>query len=365
MTTASKSRTRKKTTRTQRASESKKTTSLTKISRYQRIKQRVSDYLSRRPHRSFRPTSRHDYTRSLELPGYVSFTNYVFRTITQRWRTMGLLAGVYALGVILLVGLASQEMFQIMAQTLRDTSSDIFTGGWGEVEKAGLLFASILNGGIDSGVTEAQQIYAILLFLLLWLSTVWLLRAQLAGRTPRLRDAIYSSSSPLVPTLLLALLFMIQLLPIALAAVAYSAAVSTGFLSDGVVVMVFFFVAALLALLSLYWCTSTAIALVVVTLPGMYPWQALRTAGDLVVGRRLRILLRLLWLVVVIVLAWLLVMVPVVGLSAWLQTSVSWTAFIPIVPVALLLLSSTTIIFSASYVYLLYRKVVDDDSAPA
>ncbi len=276
-----------------------------------------------------------------------------------------LLAGVYALGIVLLVGLSSQEMFQMLAQILRDTSSDIFAGGWGEIEKAGLLFVSILNGGIDGGISEAQQIFAILLFLLLWLSTVWLLRAQLAGKAPRTRDALYNSGSPIVPTLLLTLLFMIQLLPIALAVVAYSAAMSTGFLTDGVVAMVFFFVAALLALVSLYWGTSTVIAMVVVTLPGMYPWQALRTAGDLVIGRRMRILLRLLWLGAVIVVAWLLIMVPVVGLSAWLQTSIEWTAFIPIVPVALLLLSATTIIFAASYVYLLYRKVVDDDASPA
>jgi hypothetical protein len=152
---------------------------------------------------------------------------------------------------------------------------------------------------------------------------------------------------------------------VALAAIGYGAASASGLLDGGVEAMIFWAVAGLLTMLSLYWATSTLFALIVVTLPGMYPMKAIRTAGDLVIGRRLRILYRLLWLIGTIVAAWLLVMVPIILFAMWFNSISPAVSWVPIVPVALLLMTTLTIIWSASYVYLFYRKVVDDDSAPA
>jgi hypothetical protein len=39
--------------------------------------------------------------------------------------------------------------------------------------------------------------------------------------------------------------------------------------------------------------------------------------------------------------------------------------WLPIVPVVMLVLSSVTAIWAAGYIYLLYRRIVADDSAPA
>ena len=123
--------------------------------------------------------------------------------------------------------------------------------------------------------------------------------------------------------------------------------------------------ALLLTILTAYWVTSTLIALVVVTLPGMYPLRALKTAGDLVIGRRLRILLRWAWLAFIVCVLWVLVMVPIILFDTWMKgvwPAISW---LPVVPVALLVMGSLTIVVTATYVYLLYRKVVDDDAKPA
>jgi len=129
--------------------------------------------------------------------------------------------------------------------------------------------------------------------------------------------------------------------------------------------MLFWIVAGMLGLLSLYWMMSTFIALIVVTLPGMYPFQAIKTAGDLVIGRRFRILLRIIWMAITVIVAWVLVMIPVILFDTWLKGL--WPAIqgLPIIPFVLLGLGSLTIVWSASYVYLLYRKVVADDAEPA
>ena len=100
-------------------------------------------------------------------------------------------------------------------------------------------------------------------------------------------------------------------------------------------------------------------------MPGMYPMQAIKTAGDLVIGRRVRLLLRIIWLFFILAVVWFVIMVPIILFDTWLkgvQPAIEW---LPIIPVALLIMSTLTMMWSASYVYLLYRKVVDDDAAPA
>ena len=127
----------------------------------------------------------------------------------------------------------------------------------------------------------------------------------------------------------------------------------------------FWIAAGLLTVLSLYWITSTIISLVVVTLPGMYPYQAIKIGGDLVVGRRLKIILRFIWMLVLLVIFWAIILIPIILLDGWLKgiwPAISW---VPTVPVIILLLSSFSITWVSSYVYLLYRKVVADDAASA
>lgn len=361
----------KKTTTTKRTSPKRKPAARAAVkgtktpSQVNRIRSRANSFLARRPHRSFRRTRRRDYARSLQLPGYIAFTHQVWRTLWRHKRVFTYLIAVFTFVTVLLAGVASQETYNQLSDTLRETGKNLFAGGWGEVEKAGLLLFTGVSGSFGRQPTEAQQIYGALILLFTWLTTIWLLRVQLAGGSPRLRDSLYNAGAPVASTLLLFLLLTIQLLPMALAYIGYNAAATTGILESPPVSMLFFLLAGLLVLLSLYLIVSTFFALVVVTLPGMYPWQALRTAGDLVTGRRLRILLRLSWMALLVVIAWVIVMLPLILLTTWLQTSLPQTGWIPVVPVALTVMSTATVVFVSSYVYLLYRGIVDDGAAPA
>ena len=82
-------------------------------------------YLARRPHRSFRRTRRRDYSRSLKLPGYWAFTLYVRRTLQSDTRLFLLLALVYAVLTAVMVGVASQDTYTTLTDTLRQTGSDV------------------------------------------------------------------------------------------------------------------------------------------------------------------------------------------------------------------------------------------------
>jgi hypothetical protein len=329
------------------------------------VKSKVRDFLGRRPHRSFRRTLRRDYVRSLELPGYIAFTKEVFVLLKNNMRTFVLLILLFSLFSSLLVGFASQETYRSLGETLNNTSQNIFSGAAGEVSKAGLLLITSLNGSLSGESTDIQQVYAIFIFLLVWLTTVWLLRAILAGQRPNLRHAIYSSGAPIVSTFIILLILLLQAIPAALAVIAYSAALTTDFLSNPLISIVFFFIALLLILLSVYLLISSFFAMIVVTLPGMYPWKAIRTAGDMVTGRRLRILLRMAWLMFVIALAWFIIMLPLILLTNWIQAAIPQVAWVPVIPILLVILSTSTTVIAGTYVYLLYRKVLEDESAPA
>jgi len=228
-----------------------------------------------------------------------------------------------------------------------------------------LLLVTGMSGLLNNAPTDLARVYAFIMILFTWLTTVWLLRAIMAGQKPKLRDGLYSAGAPVLSTMIVTTVLIIQLLPIALAALAVAAAIPSGLLDNGVEAMVFWVVVALLVSLSLYWIASSMIALVVVTLPGMYPMRALTTSGDLVIGRRLRLIWRILWLMFTIVLGWVAVMLPVILLDTWLKGVWPAIAWLPIVPVALLIMSSLSAVWSSAYTYVLYRKVVDDDTAPA
>jgi len=330
------------------------------------IKASSQQYLARRPHRSFRRTKRRDFARSLQLPGYFAFTNYVRRTLSTHRKQFLIIALVYTALSGILVGIASQDTYTALTTTIQETSGDLLSGSWGEIGKAGLLFVSAISGGASNNLSDVQQLYAGLIILMTWLTTVWLLRSILAGHKVKVRDGLYNASAPLLSTLIVSLVLIIQMLPIALSVIAYSAASSTGLIAaGGVEAMLFWIAAGLLMLLSLYWITSTFIALVVVTLPGMYPLVALRTAGDLVIGRRMRILLRMAWLGLSIAVSWVVIMIPVIMIDGWMKGLWPAIEWLPIVPIVLLILSSGTVIWAASYIYLLYRRIVADDAAPA
>ena len=330
------------------------------------IRAQVKDLQSRRPHRSFRITRKRDYNRSLALPGYIKFTREVHNTLWKYRKTFFLLVAFYSIALVVSVGITSQDSYTSLTNTLRDTGSEVLKGDVAKIGDASALITVIATTGLSvDTLTEGQQVYVILLTLLVWLTTLWLLRNLIANNKVKVRDGLYNAGAPILPTFMLAFVLIVQLLPFALAIIAYSAATSSGLLNSGVEAMLFWIAAGLLTLMSLYWISSTFFALVIISIPGTYPLLSLRYAGDLVVGRRIRLLLRLLWMTAVVIVGWAIVMVPVILLDAWLKGVWSQIEWLPIIPVAVVILSPLTVVWVSSYVYLLYRKFVDDDAKPA
>lgn len=321
-------------------------------------------FLARRPHRSFRLTRRRDYVRTLTIGGYVAFTVYVSGMFRRHWRTFTLLAAIYAFIMVLIGAVTSQDTYATIDSLLKGSTEDFFGGGIGKLGQAGIVALSAFVAS-PGNLQPTQTVYMVITLLFAWLATVWLLREILLGRKPKLRDGLYNSGAPILSFACVVVVFILQLIPIGLIVLAYAALSSLGAIDSGFGSMIFWLIATIITVLVLYWVTSTIIALVVVTLPGMYPFRALKLSGDLVVGRRLRITLRLLWGVFAILIVWAIVIVITILLDNWIKLLLPAISGLPVVPYVGAFTIALASIWYAMYVYLFYRKVVDDDAKPA
>jgi hypothetical protein len=329
------------------------------------IRQRMKNFLARRPHRSFRLSHRRDYKRSFRIAGYWSFTNSVRNTLWKNKKTFGILAVVYVAIIVVISGFGAQDSYNTLAAALKQSSGDLFEGNFGAVNQAGILLLTTVTAGLSPNLTQAQSVLNGLAFFLIWLTVIWLLRNILAGHQPKVRDALYSSGSPILATVIISFIILVQLLPAAIALIAYDAARVSGLIENGAAAVLALAGIGMIVLASLYWIMSSIIALIIVTLPGMYPMNAVRAAGDIIVGRRLRVLFRLLWLGFIVVMTWIVLVIPIILFDDWLKNLVPAVNWFPLVPLVIFGLSSVTVIFATSYIYLLYRRLVDDDTSPA
>lgn len=325
------------------------------------LKERRKQFLARRTHRSFRLTKRRDYIRSSKLPGYISFTNLVFKTLRKNWRILTCIALIYMALMTMVSSIISQEMYDSIRTTVHSAQED---GDLSSVLSVLFITSGVASAQLSGGGASDsnQQVAAIIFGLFAWLATIWALRAILAGGKPKARDAVYSSGGPIVALIVLSIVGLIQALPAIFAVIVYNTANTSGMLDQTFVLMLFGGGAVLLVTLSAYWITSTLFAMVIVGLPGTYPLKAVRLAGDIVLGRRIRILLRLVWMLFIIAITWLVVLIPIVLLDGALRSAIPAINWLPIVPVFSIILSAASVVFSASYVYLLYRKVVSDET---
>ena len=291
------------------------------------------------------------------LTGDVRFSFEVLGLLRSHKVVFGRLLLVATLAFLLITGTTQQSEYSDLAASTEMFSRDVASGIGRTLLEIGVIFVTVISGALTSVLSESQQIYTGAVFLFLWLMVVWLLRHQLAATEVQLRDALYSAGAPLISTLTIVAIALIQLLPLALVATVLSAAISSGVLSGTAGVVVSLGAVLLVGGLTLFWLTTTFFAAIVVTIPGTYPWAALRSAKQLIAGHRVNVLLRTLWLVLVISLVCVLTVLPVIALDRTLNISGS-----PLVPVVLQLVTVALSIYSAAYVYVLYRRIIDEPS---
>lgn len=331
------------------------------------IVQRFRDYRARRPHRSFKLTRRRDYVRPLEIGGYWRFAKNIFDFIFENKRLFFRLIFLTSLFNLVLVGLLDQEFLDSLQTVADSTNEGIFSGGWGEIGKAGLVIVSTFStGGLSRDPNEAQQIIMAAIVGFAWLAVVQICRNIFAGaRKISVRDVLYTCGAPIIPLVVVFLVVMIQAVPALVGILISSAAQLTEFAGAGVEKLAFTSVVFLLFSLSIYWIMGSIFAGIIVTNQGggrvIYPFQALKVAGDMVSQRRLFLFRRILFCVFVMGVLWILILLPLILFINWISSVNGFFSNIPVVQLAMVVLTAFSVVYFACYLYTLYRKIIDYD----
>ena len=314
-------------------------------------------------HHSFKRSYREDYHRELEAPGLVQHAMTTLKILFKNWKLfLPLLILIVALNTAF-VGLMSEETYQTFQESLKQRYNSLEQGEIGRVAEAGLLLVStVTTGGLTRGMNEVQQVFMVMFIAITWLITIYYLRHLLAGNKPKFRDGIYNALAPLLSSLLVIALIFIHLIPIFVFVIVYSAAMQTGFLETPLYAFVFWLFSVLLILLSCYLLPVSITALVAVSVPGIYPMTAINATTDLMQGRRTKFIIRLIFAIIFLGVIWVIVMMPIMWLDLFLKSQIEWWANLqaPVASFFLQVMTTFSVIYATAYIYLFYRRMLDD-----
>lgn len=266
----------------------------------------------------------------------------VLRQIWQNKRLFGGIVIIYGLfNIVLVRGLAgSNDLVNI-----KNMFDGVLVGFEGKAMTALASFSYLLATS-GSGSAQISGIYQYLLVLICSLAFIWALRQTLAKNKVVVRDAFYQGMYPLIPFLLVIILIGVQLLPLIASAGLYNVAISAGiairFWEKALFVGLFL----IMGLWSLRMITSSIFAVYIVTLPDMTPLQAIRSAKELVYGRRLLLWRKLVFLPVALLLFAALVETPLILFAT------------PLAPWMFFVLSMAALPIVHGYLYNLYREMI-------
>ncbi len=310
------------------------------------LKKRYSDS----PHRSFKKTSRQSNKKSpikIKESWRLILDSAIFMSSHKRFFVWLVLT--YAIVSYLLVGGVSLTDYN----SLRESSDNFLNNGLDAVTTAMAYFGAALSGGLTEAPSEMQQFLGGLTTLIFWLVIIWGVRMISAGEKIKVRDAFYNGLTPLITTTLILIVVLLQLIPAALGLFGFSILLTENWVTNLAQGLAYGAAALLLCLVSLYWISGSVIALVVVALPGMRPLEALVNARLLVMGKRWEIMIRVMAGFVIQLIFWAFIMIPLFMLDNWL--SVDW---LPLVPVAIQLMSAISLAFTSTYIYKMYRSML-------
>lgn len=294
-------------------------------------------YASFRLHRKIRPTTP-------PIKGGVELFFAAWRIVAKNWMLFLCLTLTFAvLNFVLVKGMTSSLNVVEAKEVLREiVDTDMAT-----ITIATSLFGALL-GSAGSSTTAGGSVYQSLILVVTSLTTIWALRQITTGKYVRVRETFYNGLYPIAVFICVLFVIGVQLLPLAVGVWLYSALISGGvaitLIEKTVTVLLF----AALSLLSFYMVSSSLFALFVSTLPNMTPMRALRSARQLVIHRRWRVIGRIVLLLVSLPILSALIMLPLI----------IWVA--SIAELVFFLLSIFGTLFTVTYMYLLYRELLNE-----
>lgn len=219
------------------------------------------------------------------------------------------------------------------------------------LDGAGRLWSSaallaFLASDVNAASSDIGSVYQGILYIIVSLAVIYATRLRIGKKPVTVKRSFYEGMYPVIPFVLVLTVIGLQLLPLLFGSWLFNAAIGNALAINPVEQFGFGAVFFLLAVLSLYMIASSIFALYIVTLPGMTPLRALRSARELVRYRRWEVLRKLLFLPVVLTIIGALMLFP----GVLLLTGVA--------EFLVLAYSLFAIVFAHVYVYTMYRALL-------
>lgn len=279
---------------------------------------------------------------SKPLPGPIKLLKQSFRVVFSNKKIfIGFVLFGGILGWLLVQGFGSSINFTDLKQ-----STEEILGQQGQNTSTNLVLLAELVGSSGANTGQVAGVYQTALTIVLSLAIIWALRQIQAGEKISLRNTFYKGMYPLIPFILVLLVIGLQLIPLLLGNIIFSAVFAGGLAVTALETILWIAIVTLLSLLSIYMIMSSIMALYIVTLPDMTPMKALRSARGLVMHRRMSVAVRLLFLLIILGIIMVLVILPLIFI---------WPV---VVEASLYLVSSFLLVLTHSYIYSLYRSLL-------
>lgn len=273
-----------------------------------------------------------------KLPSAWELTKKTWFDVSTFWRPLLGITIVYGvLYFILILGLNLSTTWQYELIAPEST--------WGEAFS--LIFGAFSTGGFDSAIaSDLTIVMQFLLFILASMAIIWALRKLQSLKQIKWRDAYYQGSAALIPTVLVALVLVLTLIPAIIGSSLLATAVQLS--ATALEVFIVSLITGMLLLISLLLFVMFWPGFYIISLPQTRPIQALRSALKVTKRRRLAILRKIvLWIILCLVIM-LVILIP---LAMFISSAVSYLVF-----VLLFVLFG----FSHVYLYNLYRSLLNE-----
>lgn len=292
-------------------------------------------------HRSFRLTKKR-IRQQKPLPSAWQLIKKTWKII---WQNKLLFGGIAAVQVVISLVLVQGIGSSFDISQLKHQIEDVL-GENNDRLGTGVALLSYLVSSTGSQASDLSSAYQMFLAVVIILSTIWASRQVLAGERPGVRDVFYKGMYPLIPFILVMLVIGLQLIPAVVGNFLYSTVISQGLAVTALEKIIWFLLFSLFLLLSLYMLASSLFALYIVTLPDMTPIRALRSARELVLHRRLGVMLRIIAFPILVAVLAVVIFLPLLIFVTWLAQPL------------FLALSSLGLVAANVYMYNLYRSLL-------
>ncbi len=279
------------------------------------------------------------------LPSSFGIGLKAFRLMTVNSRPLVWFTVVYGLLSLAFVsGVVSPINIEEVRARLQEQTGQM-SGLTSNVTILGLMLASAFKASGD-----VSALYQSIFIITSSLALIWLYRQQQAGSRVSLKDAYYRGMYPLVPFIGVLVFLGLQLIPLAAGNLIYGAVISGGLAVTFIEQLFWFLFFLMFVLLSLYLIVTSIVALFIVTLPEMTPIAAMRESKSLVMHRRFSVLLKIVSLLIIVLLSYVVVVFPIIFLSAVLAQVFFFLLTVLILP------------FVIAYLFVLYRELLSTSS---